>query len=252
MKIDVVVVTKNTLPDWWMEKNLARLPVNKLIIERSKPLALARMRGIQKVTTEWFAFIDDDVLLGKNWWNMIKRHIAKDVGAIDGRDYFVNYKPNLNKVINNYRKHVGDTEIQLGGRGCTVCTLMRTDVVKDWKPSRDDLSAFEDYELTQHVIKKGYRWLDVDSDALHLSWTLTHIPKQVHWVIIGIFKLQLSPCRMMLGMIRNTIVVLLRGCSPIQNDAHNIRLSMYKCYYNFWIILSLFYEGFKHPFRRDN
>ena len=44
-KIDVVVATKNELPNWWIKKNLSRVPTNNLIIERSKPLAMARMRA---------------------------------------------------------------------------------------------------------------------------------------------------------------------------------------------------------------
>ena len=64
MKVDVVCVTKNKLPNWWM-KNLELVPVNNLIIERSKPLGQARMKAIQKVTTDWFLFIDVFFVVGK-------------------------------------------------------------------------------------------------------------------------------------------------------------------------------------------
>ena len=106
---------------------------------------------------------------------MIKKQIAEDVGAIEGRTYIINDKPSINKAFNDHQKAKGSTELRRGDRGFLMCTLLRTKVVKDWKPSRNDLSTFEDYELTQHVLKKGYSWLVVDSDALHLRkitrWT---------------------------------------------------------------------------------
>lgn len=247
-KIDVVVATKNELPDWWVKKNLSRVPTNKLIIERSKPLAIARMRAIQKVTTEWFVFIDDDALLGENWWPMIKKHIAEDVGAIEGRSYNVYDNPCINKALNDVKKTQGTIKLRRGERGTTICTLLRRDVVQDWKPSRKDLSAFEDYELTQHVLKKGYSWLSVDSDAWHLRKTLLPFPKNIKWNMVGVLKLQLSPRRFLLENMYYMLSDLLSGIFLKQKAEHNIRLSLYRCYCSFWQILFLLYEGFKQPF----
>ncbi len=46
-------------------------------------------------------------------------------------------------------------------RGFTFSTLVRKDIVVDWKP-HPNLGAFEDYSLTQHIINKGYLWVLVD------------------------------------------------------------------------------------------
>lgn len=166
VKIDICLVTKNDIDSI---KGIKYIPVNKLIIERSEPLGLARMRAIKKVSTEWFAFIDDDFIILPKWFESLVKFIDNDVGAIQGiarthglgdvfdKDIFLwNLK---NKKINS---------LSIGERGFTHNTLIRTKLVRDWKPSRDDLSAFEDYELTQHILNKGFKWLIIPNfNAIH-------------------------------------------------------------------------------------
>ena len=82
IKIDVCLVTKNNITN---VNGLEHVSVNKLIIETSKPLGLARMRAIHKVTTPIFGFIDDDVELDENWFETLLPHIKDpDVGAVQG------------------------------------------------------------------------------------------------------------------------------------------------------------------------
>lgn len=189
--IDVCVVTlKNGCP----AKGLEHIPIQNLIIERSKPLGLARRRAIRKVKTEWFAFVDDDVEIDKSWFSTITRCIEDDVGAIQGILLVKGLGEKWDRSLNNREKRI--VELKKGERGFTHNTLIRTKCVKDWKPSRRDLSAFEDYEITQHILGKGYRWIRVPVESYHKqSWD--KIKNNAIWATKGWKKL--NPSRMLLG-----------------------------------------------------
>ncbi|MDH5687533.1 MAG: glycosyltransferase [Candidatus Bathyarchaeota archaeon] len=164
--IDVCFVTKNSGSKL---SGLEYLPVNHLIVETSKPLALARMRAIQKVTTEWFAFIDDDVRIGPDWYKQVSTRVMPRVGAVCGRMTERGLGVSWDKAVNEQTGRIRQvTELRRGERGYTHNTLLRTALVRDWMPSRDDLEAYEDYEIAQHVLSKGFRWLVVpDVNAWH-------------------------------------------------------------------------------------
>jgi len=158
------------------------IPVNNLIIETSTPLALARMRSIQKVKTEWFAFIDDDVEIDENWFETIKPYTKKtDVGATQGSLLIKGLGDKWDNALNS--RTVFQQELKIGERGCTHNTLIRTELVKDWVPPQN-LSAWEDYSLTQHILNKGYRWVVIPTKSHHTkSWK--NIWKNIFWGIKG-------------------------------------------------------------------
>ncbi len=164
-KIDVVCVTKDNPPEWWYQ-NLKVLPVNKLILERSYPLSEARMKGIQKVETEWLLFLDDDVQLCPNWFSEASKFLLPKVGAVSGRELIYGMGKKVEVELNRRRLREPNHYLKKGNRGTTVNTLLRTDVVRDWRPSLS-VSAMEDYLLTQHVLAKGYGWLDVKLPSWH-------------------------------------------------------------------------------------
>jgi len=107
--IDVVILTKNS------EKTLEHcllsisksVPVNKLIaidgystdetveilkrynatiIQTYGTRGVARQIGINMVTTDWFAFVDSDVVLCDNWFEKMKAFMSPEVGAVFGLD----------------------------------------------------------------------------------------------------------------------------------------------------------------------
>lgn len=169
--IDVCVVTKTgQVPP----EIIKYIPVSQLIIETSKPLGMARARAISKVETEWFAFIDDDVHVGPRWFSQIASHIHADVGAICGRMKEKGMGELWDKAVNDHISKTNKPIVHLtpGQRGYTHNTLMRTELLKDWQPSVKTLSAYEDYEITQHVLGKAHRWLWIPNvDAWHeTSW----------------------------------------------------------------------------------
>jgi glycosyltransferase involved in cell wall biosynthesis len=107
--IDVVILTKNS--EKTLEPSLLSIhknvPVNKLIaidgystdktveilkqynatiIQTHGTRGFARQIGINTVTTEWFAFVDSDVVLCDNWFEKMKTFMLPEVGAVFGLD----------------------------------------------------------------------------------------------------------------------------------------------------------------------
>lgn len=110
MKIDVVILTKNCADERFerclfsvkKEVHVNRLIIvdgysedgtvnlvkkifpDALIIYDDGTRATARQKGIEAVETEWFAFIDSDVVLKENWFKCMKSLIGNDVGGVQG------------------------------------------------------------------------------------------------------------------------------------------------------------------------
>lgn len=181
-KIDVCLVTKN--PHATI-RGLDQIPIGKLIVETSKPLGQARQKAIAQVSTEWFAFVDDDVqILSQQWFETLSKYAKGNVGAVEGimSDYG---RGKLDPYFNaqKRRENAQIQSLKMGDRGYTHNTLIRTDLVKDWVPSRDDLSAYEDYEITQYILRKDYAWLRVpafDFARHRKGWT-----KECHNAVWG-------------------------------------------------------------------
>jgi len=112
MKIDVVVLTKNSQETVrkCLNSIYENVPVNRLIVvdghSTDKTLEIirsfnrkhhnvsllseegtrgkARQKAIEAVTTEWFMFVDSDVILCNEWFKKARRLIKPNVGAIWG------------------------------------------------------------------------------------------------------------------------------------------------------------------------
>jgi len=163
MRIDVCFVTKDPALEI---RGLEHVPVNNLIVETSSPLGLARKRAIERVETEWFAFIDDDITVTPDWFPSLSSHIGPKVGAIEGLAKQVGLG---NAWDDNIFRHSARTSGKLrpNQRGYTWNTLMRKSAIEDWSPPYPDLSSWEDYWMSQYVLNKGYDWLLVPVRATH-------------------------------------------------------------------------------------
>jgi len=152
MLIDVCVPTKNkSLLDQVRRSVEREIPYSRIILEHAVPLSLARYLLIKKAATKWFLFLDDDMILGRDWFKKVSKYMGRNIGAIEGID--------LGKK--EYE------EIKRFERGLLVAALIRKSAVQDWVPREGFESNFEDYDLTQHVIRKGYRWLRVNVPGTH-------------------------------------------------------------------------------------
>ena len=157
---------------------------NATIVQTRKPLAQARKMGISNVETEWFAFIDSDILLFSDWFELLDNFKAEDVGGIQGKDQYANealikysrWQDNIWKKKFLHEKDADSLVVDITSfranniRGLTHNTLIRTSCVKDWDPPAG-LHIGEDHHLFLHVIKKGYKWvISKENVCLHYAF----------------------------------------------------------------------------------
>jgi glycosyltransferase involved in cell wall biosynthesis len=115
--------------------------------------ASARQKGIQSVKTEWFMFLDSDVVLCYDWFKKATKNIEPHIGAIWGIEVWSTIKnPKTLKLFLIATRKIFDI------RGGTHDTLIRTSLVKDIKIP-NQLHVFEDTYIKNHINKKGYKTL---------------------------------------------------------------------------------------------
>jgi len=137
-------------------------------------LAHARRYGIQQVETEWFAFIDSDVVIKNE--NLLdefsKFSKINNVGWIQSS--VLPLKPHWQYI---YRKHQHKSKLKSKLRsnikvnkfdyGC-LCTLIKTKAARDWIPPYNFIGAGEDKLLGRHVcLIKGYNSIKTKTYVLH-------------------------------------------------------------------------------------
>ena len=199
--VDVVLLTKNS--ERVLEKCLAsvyeNVPVNQLIVidgySTDKTLkildrfndkyhnvkitfdrgtrATAREKGIRQVTTDWFMFVDSDVVVCQNWYEKALKHLDKTAGGVWGIEVWSTIK-NLGtlKMFLRVTRKIFDL------RGGTHDTLIRTDLVKDIRIPRN-LHVFEDSYIMDWISSKGYRVV-----ACYNPYCIHYRPEDV-WTLKG-------------------------------------------------------------------
>jgi glycosyltransferase involved in cell wall biosynthesis len=132
-----------------------------MIFQTNANLASARRIGIAHVDTEYFAFIDADIEVSSGWFTSLISLVksGKQIAAVQGfARYYISYLAKEQKLILGRRKcHVKE----ITDRGYTYNTILMTRVVRDFNPP-EMIHSHEDFLLTQHIIKKGYKWLETD------------------------------------------------------------------------------------------
>jgi glycosyltransferase involved in cell wall biosynthesis len=199
MDVDVVIITKNSqrmLRDC-IKSIYRNVPVNHLIIidghSTDKTLeivrqfqkkhqnilvfqdrgnrATARQKGISKVETEWFVFVDSDAVLCKDWFKKAEKLLNQNVGGLWGVEVWSTIQ---NSTV--LKLFLLITRKIFNLRGGTHDTLVRTDLVKDIEIPKK-LHVFEDAFVRDWIIKKGYKIIACyDPFCLHFRpesvWTL--------------------------------------------------------------------------------
>jgi glycosyltransferase involved in cell wall biosynthesis len=122
----------------------------QIILDRGTR-ATARQKGIQQVQTDWFLFVDSDVVLCKDWYQKAQKYIQPDVGAVWGTEVWSTIKnPKTLKLFLTVTRKIFEV------RGGTHDTLIRTELLKDIAIP-PDLHVFEDAYIKDWIEKKGYR-----------------------------------------------------------------------------------------------
>jgi glycosyltransferase involved in cell wall biosynthesis len=127
------------------------------------PLQEARRICIDYVESDWFLFLDDDVLISNDYLTTLAAAMGPVVGGIQGRKG----QGNSNSKWVRWQSH----------RAGTHATLIRTKAVEGIT-FPDDLSVLEDEYIRQHIENNSYIWVfnhqsrfDHRNQARHpISW----------------------------------------------------------------------------------
>lgn len=124
---------------------------NVKIVEEEGSRGKARETGIREVRSDWFVFVDSDVVLCKDWFLQAVRFVAPDVGAVWGVDIPGSAtNPLIVGALFRMESRVFDL------RGGCHDLLVRTKVVKDIRiPSH--LHTMEDAYIRNYILSKNYR-----------------------------------------------------------------------------------------------
>jgi glycosyltransferase involved in cell wall biosynthesis len=204
-KVDVVILTKNS--ERILKECLASvyrsIPVNSLIVvdgystdstlkileqfrKKHRKIVLiqdrgtrgrARQKAIGRVETEWFMFVDSDVLLSNGWFEKAKELMKDDVGAIWGMEVWSAVKDM--KVLGLFER-VNMKIFQ--ERGGTHDLLVRRKTIEDINiPAH--LHTYEDAYIRSWIRKKGY-----DVIAVYEPYCIHYRPETV-WTLRGSISL---------------------------------------------------------------
>ena len=107
------------------------------------------------VKSEWFMFVDSDVILSKNWFAEAEKLVKDDVGAVWGIEIWSVLKGS--KLLTLFERV---TLKIFEKRGGTHDTLIRRKTVEDIKIPFQ-LHTYEDGYIKDWIEKKGYKVLGV-------------------------------------------------------------------------------------------
>ncbi len=240
MKVDVVVLTRNseeTLKNCLdsIDKNV---PINRLIVvdgystdktlevirefneEHGNVILLrakgtrgkARQKAIETVTTEWFVFVDSDVVLCNGWFEKAKKLIKKDVGAIWGIEVWsVLRNSALLKLFERITMKI------FGKRGGTHDLLVRREAVQDIQiPS--NLHVYEDAYIKSWICGKGFNVVSTyEPYCIHYRPAIVWTMKKSVSLVANEFRFCIRYPQLLLSYAFYTIIVL------YQNLLHNIK-----------------------------
>jgi len=199
MQIDIVVLTRNSerILKECLTSVYKNVPINNLIIvdgystdatleivkefqEKHSNVVLiqekgtrgsARQKAMSKVKTDWFMFVDSDVILCDGWFAKAKKQMKDNVGAIWGMEIWSVLKNT--RVLGLFERV---TMKIFEKRGGTHDLLVRRKAVEDIRIPFH-LHTYEDSYIKSWICKNGYKVIPVyDPYCIHYRpedvWTI--------------------------------------------------------------------------------
>ena len=173
-KVDFVVPSRDYVNPTLLGQIRQMPGSGRIINTHEKPLSVARKYGVLQATTEWVAMVDDDMLLPRNWLQLITKAIEPNVGAIG------TVAVHKNKHVAAYEQVVGtvynlsklDTNPHINN------IIIRRELMEKYNPPR--LFFGEDQYFKRHVQNAGYIWKVLPFLGA------THLGTSKNYVTIGI------------------------------------------------------------------
>lgn len=128
---------------------------NVTFVQEKGTRGSARQTAIQMVKSDWFMFVDSDVILSKNWFAEAEKLVNDDVGAIWGIEIWSVLKGT--KILRLFERV---TLKIFEKRGGTHDLIVRRKTVEDIKIPYN-LHTYEDGYIKDWINKKGYTVLGV-------------------------------------------------------------------------------------------
>ena len=160
-EVDVLVPSLDGLDSEFIEHLRSRIPVHHILTSSTMGLARARQELIERVDTEWFAFVDDDVRLRSDWWSNVTGMIRSDVGGVEGLWSYLagdkkvdDYTRAMARLSRLLRQESWTDRID---RAFTGDTLVRTEAVKNIR--MPNIPLWEDEYIRRWVEKTGFKWV---------------------------------------------------------------------------------------------
>jgi len=240
MRIDIIVLTRNS--ERILRKCLVSIyenvPVNKLIvvdgystdatlkiveafqkkygnvvlIQGKGTRGSARQKGIQKVETDWFMFVDSDVILCDAWFTKAKELVKDDVGAIWGMEIWsVMRNMKILKLFERVTMKIFEK------RGGTHDLLVRRKAIEGIHiPSH--LHTYEDAYIRSWICRNGYRVVPTyEPYCIHYRPEIVWTIKESIKLIANDLKFAIRHPQLLLSYAFYTAIVL------HQNMLHNIK-----------------------------
>ena len=160
-EVDVLVPSLKGLRSDFVEHIHSRIPVHCVLTSSVIGPARARQELMERVDTDWFAFVDDDVKLRPDWWSTVTEMISPDVGGIEGLWSYLagdkrvdDYARAMARLARVLRQDSWRDKID---RAFTGDTLVRTAAVKNIH--MPNIPVWEDEYIRRWVEKNRFRWL---------------------------------------------------------------------------------------------
>lgn len=154
--IDVCIPTKTDVTVAFREQVQHDISGN-ILLDSSTPLTSARMRLIRRVTTPYFAFLDDDIQyvdgLLRTLYNAITCYDR--VGAVQGRTVPYGLGERWDIALRPAHNHTRIIKPRDHARFMTSNAIIKTGLVRDWTP-KPEYSGCEDWHLTRHIQQQDY------------------------------------------------------------------------------------------------
>jgi glycosyltransferase involved in cell wall biosynthesis len=244
MKVDICIPSLKGVSDKYLENIRKVVPVNRILVERSRPVGVSRQRCIEWVETDFFVFLDDDCILKEGWFDEMFQKMDKLVGLNVGLIGTVGQFKGLGKVEKSINQFQGTQLRKLGDRGVELCaSLCKNEAFKGWI-SPLDLSAYEDFILTNYIISKGYAWVKVDSDKVDHNWSWDKVKSNGLWAGKNSYRMYPSKivriC-LVLKCLYNLLIFYYRFLI-----GHNVDITKYQAKQNFYFAIGVAYSCLKH------
>ncbi|MGE5575178.1 MAG: glycosyltransferase family A protein [Ignavibacteria bacterium] len=152
---------------------------NVIFVQEKGTRGSARQTAIELVKTDWFVFVDSDVILSNNWFAKAERQVNDKVGGIWGIEIWSVLKDT--KILSLFERV---TLKIFEKRGGTHDLLVRTKTVEDINIPFE-LHTYEDGYIKDWIESKGYEVLGVyEPCCIHYRpenvWTLS---KHIEFVV---------------------------------------------------------------------